>query len=300
MNLYIVLLCLYVSSLFGYIHINQPIKFSLNSKRKNIELNDETKKNKELYTPKSLNQEKYVEYLENRNISIVIGIGPAGSGKTLFACSNAVKELKSGNIDHIIITRPLISVDEELGFLPGSLEEKMDPWTRPIIDTLSEYYTPFQIKTMLKNKIIEISPLAFMRGRTFKRSFIIADEMQNSSPNQMKMMLTRLGEHSRMAVTGDLKQSDRPDENGLIDFITRLNQFDNKNSTRIKYIEFKNEDIQRSETVRQLLEIYDKPIFEKKSTIKNDGIKMEHFSKNTTENNDAAMIPKHQYDIGHY
>jgi phosphate starvation-inducible PhoH-like protein len=158
-------------------------------------------------------------------------------------------------VDRIIITRPIISVDEELGFLPGSIEQKMNPWTRPIFDIFSEFVSVFEMKHMADNGIIEISPLAFMRGRTFKRCFIIADEMQNSSPNQMKMLLTRLGDDSRMVVTGDLKQSDRSNDNGLYDFINRLKMAESINS--IQYVELNDHDIQRSSVVSSILKIYD-------------------------------------------
>ena len=252
-------------------------------------------KEKELYLPKTSNQKQYLDYLENRNISIIFGIGPAGSGKTLFACNTAVKELRAGLVDRIVITRPLISVDEDLGFLPGSLEDKMDPWTRPVFDALGEFYPVSQIKSMVHNGIIEISPLAFMRGRTFKRSFIIADEMQNSSPNQMKMMLTRLGDGSRMTITGDLKQSDRSGENGLTDFITRLRRFDSGNLTFVKLIEFENQDIQRSLAVAHILQIYENQESSKKPSILTTINK-----NNNNKNDDAAMIPRKQYDLGGY
>ena len=194
--------------------------------------------------------------MENRNVSVVFGVGPAGSGKTLFACSSAIQELKQGYVDRIIITRPIVSVDEELGFLPGSIEQKMNPWTRPIFDIFSEFVSLSEIKQMVDNGVIEISPLAFMRGRTFKRSFIIADEMQNSSPKQMKMLLTRLGDDSRMVVTGDLKQSDRSNDNGLYDFIHRLQMFGTTYSS-IQYVELNDTDIQRSPVVSDILKIYD-------------------------------------------
>ena len=207
------------------------------------------------YQPRTENQIQYVSYLNHPNVSIVGGFGPAGSGKTLFACHTAVSALKAGTVDKIVITRPLVAVDEEeLGFLPGSIVNKMDPWTRPIFDILGEFYTANQIQGLVENGIIEISPLAYMRGRTFKRSFIIADEMQNSSPNQMLMMLTRIGESSKLVITGDLKQSDRPGLNGLADFIQKLRSFGE--DSYIKYVELENIDIQRSHVVSRILEIY--------------------------------------------
>jgi phosphate starvation-inducible PhoH-like protein len=243
----------------GFIFPGQHLRstFPLDVKRKDskreLQLNQEIQKN--IYLPKTVNQQTYVDYIKNRNVSVVFGVGPAGTGKTLFACSSAIQELKQGYVDRIIITRPIVSVDEELGFLPGSIEQKMNPWTRPIFDVFSEFVSVFEMKHMIDTGIIEISPLAFMRGRTFKRCFIIADEMQNSSPKQMKMLLTRLGEDSRMVVTGDLKQSDRSDDNGLYDFIKRFQMVESSNS--IKYVQLNDHDIQRSAVVSSILKIYD-------------------------------------------
>jgi phosphate starvation-inducible PhoH-like protein len=218
-------------------------------------LYQETQNN--IYLPKTLNQQTYVDYIKNRNVSVVFGVGPAGTGKTLFACSSAIQELKQGYVERIIITRPIISVDEELGFLPGSIEQKMNPWTRPIFDIFSEFISLSEIKHMVDNGVIEISPLAFMRGRTFKRCFIIADEMQNSSPKQMKMLLTRLGDESRMVITGDLKQSDRSNDNGLYDFINRFQESSTNFNSSIQYVELNDLDIQRSAVVSSILKIYD-------------------------------------------
>lgn len=211
------------------------------------------------YNPRGENQKLYVQYLNDPNIPIVLGYGPAGSGKTLFACYTAVKELKAGNIQKIIMTRPLISVDkEDIGFLPGSLSQKMDPWTRPIFDILLEFFSQRDIDTMLNSGVIEISPLAYMRGRTFKKSFIIADEMQNSSPNQMLMMTTRIGDGTKMVITGDLKQSDRMEDNGLFDFITRIKRHENS-CHEIKYVEMAVGDIERSKIVSTILAMYEPP-----------------------------------------
>jgi len=235
-----------------HLHRTFPLDVKRKDSKREIQMHEE----REIYLPKTLNQQTYVDYIENRNVSVVFGVGPAGSGKTLFACSSAIQELKQGYVDRIIITRPTISVDEELGFLPGSIEQKMNPWTRPIFDIFSEFVSRSEIKNMVDNGVIEISPLAFMRGRTFKRCFIIADEMQNSSPNQMKMLLTRLGDNSRMIVTGDLKQSDRSNDNGLYDFINRL-QESSTNFNSIQYVELNDNDIQRSAVVSSILKIYD-------------------------------------------
>jgi phosphate starvation-inducible PhoH-like protein len=241
----------------GFIFAGQHLRrtVQLDMKRKDSREIQYEERQKNIYLPKTLNQQTYVDYMKNSNVSVVFGVGPAGSGKTLFACTSAIQELKQGYVDRIIITRPIVSVDEELGYLPGSIEQKMNPWTRPIFDIFSEFVSLSEIKQMIDNGVIEISPLAFMRGRTFKRSFIIADEMQNSSPKQMKMLLTRLGDESRMVITGDLKQSDRYDDNGLYDFIHRLQMLELTNSS-IQYVELNDTDIQRSPVVSDILKIY--------------------------------------------
>jgi phosphate starvation-inducible PhoH-like protein len=156
-------------------------------------------------------------------------------------------------VDKIIVTRPAVSADEDLGFLPGTLEEKMAPWTRPIFDVFREYFYAGEIEGMIKEGVIEISPLAYMRGRTFKNAYIIADEMQNATPNQMKMLLTRIGSESKMVVTGDLAQADRIKDNGLIDFVTQIQRKDTKH---IDVCNFKQGDIERHEVVKEVLEIY--------------------------------------------
>ena len=164
---------------------------------------------------KTKNQQLYVDYLIDPETQLVIATGPAGTGKTFLACTTAIKELKKGNYNKIIITRPYVTVDEDQGFLPGNINQKMDPFVRPIIDAFMEYYTKKNIDDMIYENIIEISPLGYMRGRTLKDAFVIADEMQNSSPNQMKMLVTRMGEGSKIVITGDLEQTDRPINDGI-------------------------------------------------------------------------------------
>lgn len=209
------------------------------------------------YFAKSENQKKYLGALNDPSMDVIFGVGPAGTGKTLFACSTAVQSLKRGNIQKIIMTRPVVPVEkEDIGFLPGNINNKMEPWTRPLFDILLEYYAQKDIDSMLSGGVIEIAPLAFMRGRTFKRCFIIADEMQNSTPNQMLMLLTRIGEGSKMVVTGDMAQSDRLYDNGLRIFVDKIHQYRGMKSG-IEICEFGNDDIERSPVVRKILDIYD-------------------------------------------
>uniref|UniRef100_A0A6C0DQM6 PhoH-like protein n=1 Tax=viral metagenome TaxID=1070528 RepID=A0A6C0DQM6_9ZZZZ len=208
--------------------------------------------------PKNPHQEEYVNILRNREKKIVVATGPAGTGKTLFATEFAVKNYLSGNCEKLIFTRPSVSVDEDLGYLPGTLEEKMAPWVRPIYDVLYNFILPKEVEQLMEEKVIEIAPLGFMRGRTFKNSWIVADEMQNSTTSQMKMLLTRLGENSRLVITGDLEQFDRTNEqNGLEDF---LSKFKGKRSSSITSYEFQRSDIQREDVVREVLDIYSREV----------------------------------------
>jgi len=208
-----------------------------------------------LLVPRNLNQEQYIERLLNPNGTITFGVGPAGTGKTMLAVLAAIKYLKSHQIDKIIVTRPAVGVDDEKhGFLPGDLNAKMEPWTKPIFDVFEEYWSPQQIESMVADNVIEIAPLAYMRGRTFKNAWIIADEMQNATPNQMKMLLTRIGDNSRIVVTGDLNQHDRGYENnGLKDFIQKLKQQDND---MFGLVEFTKQDVERHPAVTAVLNIY--------------------------------------------
>lgn len=204
--------------------------------------------------PRNKNQEIYLAKLQDTRKNILFAVGPAGTGKTLLAVQSGVKLFQEGKVNKIIITRPAVSVDEDLGFLPGTLNEKMAPWTKPIFDVLGEYYPQKNIENMLYESVIEISPLAYMRGRTFKNAFIIADEMQNATQNQMKMLLTRLGENSKMVVTGDLAQADRISDNGLVNFIDLIKRQDDLHHIDIVYFEM--QDIERHDAVREVLSIY--------------------------------------------
>jgi len=207
------------------------------------------------FQPKTENQIKFVELMRNADIDIVIAIGPAGTGKTMLACYAGVESLRLGVVHKIVITRPVVSVDEEIGFLPGGLESKMDPWTRPIFDSLRETYSAKEIERMMDEGIIEIVPLGFMRGRTFKNAWIIADEMQNSSPTQMFMLATRIGEGSKMIITGDLNQSDRDIyDNGLREIYDKVRRIPETDCVR--YVELEKEDVQRSRAAKRILDIY--------------------------------------------
>jgi len=204
--------------------------------------------------PRSLAQEDYVAMLDDYDQHIVFAMGPAGTGKTLLGVLAAIDAMKNGDCDKLVITRPAVSVDEQHGFLPGTLVEKMAPWTRPIFDVMEEYWSPQQIESMIADNVIEIAPLAYMRGRTFKNSWIIADEMQNATPSQMKMLLTRIGENSKIVVTGDLAQHDRGYENnGLKDFVKLL---DDRGSSMIGVVEFSRADVERHIAVTEVLDIY--------------------------------------------
>lgn len=208
------------------------------------------------YIPKTENQKKFVEALNNVDNKLVVVLGPAGTGKTLFSCLRAIQDLKSGAVKKIVITRPAVTVEEEIGFLPGNLRHKMDPWMQPIFDVFMEFYSKHDIECMIQSGVIEISPLAFMRGRTFKGCFILADEMQNSSPNQMLMLLTRIGDGSRMIVGGDLNQSDRLGmANGLAEFVLRFRR-SGKEVDGIKICQMGNGDVERSPLVSKILRLF--------------------------------------------
>lgn len=181
----------------------------------------------------------YQTLLENSRIPIIVAHGPAGTGKTLMACKAAGASTRH---DRVILTRPAVSVDEQHGYLPGALDQKMGPWIAPMTD-----YLPWQTK-------YEVCPLAFMRGRTFHRSWIIADEMQNSTPSQMRMVLTRIGNDSKLVITGDTDQHDRGFErNGLLDLVERLEA---NPIPGVGVIRFTEDDIMRHEIIKHILRLY--------------------------------------------
>ena len=196
----------------------------------------------------------------------------------------------------MIFTRPSVSVDEDLGYLPGTLEEKMAPWVRPIYDILYKFISPKEVTRMLEEKIIEIAPLGYMRGRTFENAWIVADEMQNSTISQMKMLMTRLGTNSRLVVTGDLDQHDKVgDLNGLEDF---LHRFKGKRSSSISSFGFEREDVQREEVVKEVLEIYGSEqqidYSSESSARSRDENDSEEHSAITQDNNSIDDISKHE------
>lgn len=204
--------------------------------------------------PKTVNQEQYISQLLDDQKRIVFAVGPAGTGKTMLAMLAAIKAYKEGQIEKIILTRPAVGTDDERhGFLPGDINAKMEPWTRPLFDVLHEYYSPQDTAQMLDEQVIEISPLAFMRGRSFKSSYIVADEIQNTTINQMKMLLTRLGENCKLVATGDIDQTDITHNNGL-KHVTRL--LNNRPASLITMTAFTDKDVQRSEVVREVLSLY--------------------------------------------
>lgn len=203
--------------------------------------------------PKNFHQDDLLGYIEDRNIDIVFAVGPAGTGKTLISTLAGIKMLKENQIQKFVITRPAVSVDEQHGFLPGTLQEKMAPWVRPMIDVFEEYYTTEQLEYMLYDNKVEVAPLAYMRGRNFTKSFIIADEMQLATANQMKMLLTRISEGSKLVITGDLAQADRGNDNGLLDFLKKI---EGKQSNRIKIVKFDAADIERHPVVSEVLSLY--------------------------------------------
>jgi len=213
---------------------------------------------KNIFEPKSQRQELYYDNIKDEKASIVVASGPAGTGKTLFPTQYAARLLQE-SVTKIVLTRPLISVDEELGYLPGNINQKMDPWIIPIFDVLREFYTHQTINKFILEKRIEIVPLAFMRGRTFKNTFIIGDELQNTSIKQMLMLLTRLGENSKLIITGDINQCDN-DENGLLDLLTKIKSkypdINELKEKQISVIEFDESDIQRSPIIETILDLY--------------------------------------------
>jgi len=205
--------------------------------------------------PKSVNQEKYILSLMDDEVDIVVVSGPAGTGKTYLAMIAAIKALRERKVDRIVLSRPMVGADDEkIGFLPGDVNQKMEPWVLPMIDVLREYYSVKEIAQMLDEQVIEIAPLAFIRGRTFKHSWIIVDECQNVTPNVMKAILTRIGVGSKIVITGDTEQADRKTpQNGLLDLTERLHQTQVPGMVTCK---FDLRDVQRHRIIEHVLRMY--------------------------------------------
>lgn len=203
--------------------------------------------------PKTLGQKKYVDAIKRS--SIVFGVGPAGTGKTYLAVALAVYALKNKEIDKIILTRPAVEAGEKLGFLPGDMNEKVDPYLRPLFDALQEMMGQDAYLRHIERGSIEIAPLAYMRGRTLSNSFIILDEAQNTTKEQMKMFLTRMGENSRIVVTGDVTQIDLPKnvKSGMIDAIEVLDGVEG-----IEIVKLTAKDVVRHELVTRIIQAYEK------------------------------------------
>ena len=205
--------------------------------------------------PRTRNQERLVMALQNPDAHIVVTVGPAGTGKTYLAMQAAVKALKEGACDRIVMTRPAVGVEgEQHGFLPGNLVAKMEPWTRPLLDVMREYYRAQDIVALIEDQVVEIAPLAYMRGRTFKNSWIIADEMQNATPAQAKMLMTRIGTNSKIVITGDVEQADRHSgDNGLLDLCERLQTMPVEG---ISVCTLESRDVQRHRIIGSVLKLY--------------------------------------------
>ena len=207
---------------------------------------------KRMVQPRSPNQRKYVEAIETNDM--VFGIGPAGTGKTYLAVAMAVSALMAKKVSRIILVRPAVEAGERLGFLPGSLQEKVDPYLRPLYDALYDLLEPAKVDKMLETNVIEVAPLAFMRGRTLNEAFIIMDEAQNTTNEQMKMFLTRLGNSSKAVITGDLTQIDLPNpkKSGLFEALHVLEGVEG-----IKFCHFEDVDVVRHQLVQRIVRAYD-------------------------------------------
>jgi len=205
-------------------------------------------------------QKKFQQLIHDPTIPIVFGVGPAGTGKTMIACKEAIDLFKSKRYQKIIVTRPVVSVDEEIGYLPGTLNEKMAPWISPLFDYFNEGESRTST-TLLNSNKIEIVPMAFMRGRTFNNAYIIGDEMQNATPMQMKTLLTRIGRDSKLVITGDLAQSDLGMNNGLSDVMhlisLRYPEIDQMYRDGIGLVQFDSSTIQRNPVVKSILALYE-------------------------------------------
>lgn len=230
-------------------------RFNYNTANDNVVSLDQYQKQVKRHVnllPKNVAQEKYVMALENPDIDIVFAVGYAGTGKTYLATLFAIQQLKLGAVDKVVITRPNIAVDDrDIGFLPGDIMKKMAPWTKPVLDVFEEYYSVKDITHMIEENVIELVPVAYLRGRTFKNAIVILDEAQNTTKNSMLSTLTRIGEGTKMVITGDVKQSDRGHENGLTDFLKRF-----ESSRRIAVCHFDKNSVERHPIITEILGMY--------------------------------------------
>jgi phosphate starvation-inducible PhoH-like protein len=198
-------------------------------------------------------QQRYIAAI--KSFKLIFGLGPAGTGKTYIAGAMAAQALQNQRVERIIITRPAVDAGESLGFLPGELEEKYEPYIQPFRDVLNERLGPSAVENLMKNGRIESAPLAYMRGRTFKNAFVILDEAQNTTPEQMKLFLTRIGEGCTVIVNGDETQSDIRGASGLTDAVARVTWI-----PAVKVVRFEKKDIVRSGLVQEIVESYEKPV----------------------------------------
>jgi len=202
--------------------------------------------------PRNLEQEQYLDLLEDDNVHVVVAYGKAGTGKSYLACAYAAQKLNSGEIDKIVVTRPNLATDDkDIGYLKGGLLDKMAPWVAPITDALQDLgYSKQELNQMMEDEIIEIVPVAFIRGRTFKNAVIIGDETQNLTKKSMLALLTRIGENSKMILTGDIQQSDRLDHNGLNELIARA-----AHARGIKILELK--EVERHPVIGEITRLFE-------------------------------------------
>jgi phosphate starvation-inducible PhoH-like protein len=247
------LIFFYLCNVYCYTQtiLNKKIKFY--SKKKIVKYEEEN--NYTNFKPRTENQQNLVNILDNKNNTIVFIIGPPGSGKTLFSVIKSINVMKE--YEKIILVKPIVSVGEDLGFLPGSVNKKMEPFVKNIFDIFEYFFSRKKIENYINSGVIEISPLSFLRGKTFLNSFIIVDEVSNITPHQLKTLLTRIGENTRMILTGDLDQSDLLIKNGLEDFLNKYNKYMlSNNINNISFVYLNQTDIVRSSLITTILDIY--------------------------------------------
>ena len=241
---------------------------------------------KKLLAPKTINQRRYLEAIERNDL--VFGIGPAGTGKTYLAVAMGVSALLNKKVARIILTRPAVEAGEKLGFLPGTLQEKVDPYLRPLYDALYDMLDSEKVEKLLERNTIEVAPIAFMRGRTLNDSFIILDEAQNSTPEQMKMVITRQGFNSKMVVNGDVTQIDLPGgkRSGLLDAVEVL-----KGVEGISFINFDERDVVRHPLVQRIVKAYEK-YNETIGAGRQLSLKLSDAAEAPVANGDALVVPE--------